>query len=147
MKAVDSMWNVRTARGSLPDRTFPLPSEVYWESGWKSCRVLFSTVWKQLKSESGGLVRLLLGRAPGSHLFWCWMRRITFGQNQPWRRTWQPTPVFLLREPQGWGSLAGCRLWGPTESDLLKWLSSSHEVVFLNPFALNMAALRNHSFL
>ena len=34
-----------------------------------------------------------------------------------WRRKWQPTPVFLPRESQGWGSLVGCRLWGCTESD------------------------------
>ena len=27
-----------------------------------------------------------------------------------WRRKWQPTPVFLLGESQGWGSLVGCRL-------------------------------------
>ena len=34
-----------------------------------------------------------------------------------WRRKWQPTPVFLPRESQGWGSLVGCHLWGRTESD------------------------------
>ena len=34
-----------------------------------------------------------------------------------WRRKWQPTPVFLPGESQGWGSLVGCRLWGLTESD------------------------------
>ena len=34
-----------------------------------------------------------------------------------WRKKWQPTPVFLLGESQGWGSLVGCRLWGHTESD------------------------------
>ena len=34
-----------------------------------------------------------------------------------WRRKWQPTPVFLLGESQGWGSLVGCCLWGHTESD------------------------------
>ena len=34
-----------------------------------------------------------------------------------WRRKWQPTPVFLPEESQGWGSLVGCRLWGRTESD------------------------------
>ena len=28
-----------------------------------------------------------------------------------------PTPVFLPGESQGRGSLVGCRLWGPTESD------------------------------
>ena len=35
-----------------------------------------------------------------------------------WRRKWQPTPVLLPGESQGWGSLVGCRLWGRTESDL-----------------------------
>ena len=30
---------------------------------------------------------------------------------------WQPTPVFLPGESQGWGSLVGCRLWGRTELD------------------------------
>ena len=34
-----------------------------------------------------------------------------------WRRKWQPTPVFLPGESQGWGSLMGCRLLGRTESD------------------------------
>ena len=34
-----------------------------------------------------------------------------------WRKKWQPTPVFLPGESQGWGSLVGGRLWGRTESD------------------------------
>ena len=34
-----------------------------------------------------------------------------------WRRKWQPTPVFLPGESQGWGSLVGCCQWGRTESD------------------------------
>ena len=34
-----------------------------------------------------------------------------------WRRTWQPTPVFLPGESQGRRSLVGCRLWGHTELD------------------------------
>ena len=34
-----------------------------------------------------------------------------------WRRKWQPTPVFLPGESQGWGSLVGCYLWDLTESD------------------------------
>ena len=35
-----------------------------------------------------------------------------------WRRKWQPTPVFLPGESQGWRSLVGCRLWGHTELDM-----------------------------
>ena len=34
-----------------------------------------------------------------------------------WRRKWQPTPVFLPGEPQGRGSLVGCRPWGRAELD------------------------------
>ena len=34
-----------------------------------------------------------------------------------WRRKWQPTPVFLPGESQGWGSLVGCHLWGRAELD------------------------------
>ena len=35
-----------------------------------------------------------------------------------WRRKWQPTPVFLPGESQGWGGLVGCHLWGRAESDM-----------------------------
>ena len=41
----------------------------------------------------------------------------SLGQEDPWRRKWQPTPVFLPGESQGRGSLVGCRLWDRTESD------------------------------
>ena len=34
-----------------------------------------------------------------------------------WRRKWQPTPVFLPGESQGWRSLVGCHLWRRTESE------------------------------
>ena len=39
-----------------------------------------------------------------------------------WRRKWQPTPVFLPGESQGWGSLVGCSPWGRTESDMTERL-------------------------
>ena len=35
-----------------------------------------------------------------------------------WRRKWQPPPVFLPGESQGWWTLVGYRLWGCTESDM-----------------------------
>ena len=35
----------------------------------------------------------------------------------PWRRAWQPAPVFLPGESQGQGSLAGYSPWGHKESD------------------------------
>ena len=41
----------------------------------------------------------------------------SLGREIPWRREWQPAPVFLPGESQGRWSLMGCRLWGRTESD------------------------------
>ena len=57
--------------------------------------------------QSMGSLRVGHDRAPSLSLF-------TF---MHWRRKWQPTPVFLPGESQGWGSLVGCRLWGRTELD------------------------------
>ena len=34
-----------------------------------------------------------------------------------WRRKWQPTPVCLPGESQGWGSLVGCRPWASPGKD------------------------------
>ena len=38
-------------------------------------------------------------------------------RNIPWRRAWQPTPVFLSGECYGQRSLAGYSPWGRKESD------------------------------
>ena len=35
----------------------------------------------------------------------------------PWRRKWQPTPVFLHGKPHGQRRLAGYSLWGHKELD------------------------------
>ena len=47
-----------------------------------------------------------------------WVTSLSLFTFMHWRRKWQPTPVFLPGESQGWGSLVGCLLWGPTESDM-----------------------------
>ena len=46
-----------------------------------------------------------------------WATSLSLFTFMHWRRQWQPTPVFLPGESQGWGSLVGCCLWGCTESD------------------------------
>ena len=46
-----------------------------------------------------------------------WATSLSIFTFMHWRRKWQPTPVFLPGESQGWWSLMGCHLWGPTESD------------------------------
>ena len=50
-----------------------------------------------------------LGLVPGSGRF-------------PWRRKWQPTPVFLPGESQGQRSLVGYSPRGRKESDTTEWL-------------------------
>ena len=41
----------------------------------------------------------------------------------PWRRAWQPTPVFLPGESHGERSLVGYSSWGCKESDMTERLS------------------------
>ena len=48
-----------------------------------------------------------------------WVRKI------PWRRKWQPTPVFLLGKSHGQRSLAGYSPWGRKESDTIKQLNNN----------------------
>ena len=41
-----------------------------------------------------------------------------------WKRKWQPTPVFLPREPHGQKSLLGYSSWGQKASDTTERLST-----------------------
>ena len=49
------------------------------------------------------------------------------GQENPWNRKWQPTPVFLPGKFHGQRSLAGYSPWGCKESDTTE--HSTHTVV------------------
>ena len=57
-----------------------------------------------------------LAAAAAAAAFSPWVGKI------PWRREWQPTPVFLPEEFHGQRSLAGCSSWGREESDTTEWL-------------------------
>ena len=46
----------------------------------------------------------------------------------PWRRAWQPTPVFLLENPHGQRSLAGYSPYSNKKSDLTEELSITQHV-------------------
>ena len=53
--------------------------------------------------EPGGLMSM------GSHrVRHDWVTSLSLFTFMHWRRKWQPTPVFLPGESQGWGSLLGC---------------------------------------
>ena len=65
------------------------------------------------------------------HAFNPWVGKI------PWRRAWQPTPVFSPGEFHGWRSLADYHLWGHKGSDtteqLITALFSSINIIQLWP--------------
>ena len=45
------------------------------------------------------------------------------GWEDPWRRKWQPSPVFLPGESRGQRSLAGYSPWGLKEPDMMSNLT------------------------
>ena len=52
--------------------------------------------------------------------FYPWVGKI------PWRRKWQPTPVFLPGESHGQRSMMGYSPWGHKESDTTEQLTLSY---------------------
>ena len=74
------------------------------------------------EEEPGGLQTMGLLRVGNA-----WATSLSLFTFMHWRRKWQPTPVFLPGESQGWGSLVGCvvaQSW-----TRLKWLSSSSKYI------------------
>ena len=62
-----------------------------------------------------------------------WVQSLGPGGKIPWRRKWQPTPVFLSGESHGRKSLVGYSTWGHKESDMTERLHSfSFTVIFLS---------------
>ena len=58
---------------------------------------------------------------------WVWF----LGQKIPWRREWQPTPVFLPGKSHGQKSLVGYSSWGCKELDRTEQLTQSTNSVVL----------------
>ena len=69
--------------------------------------------WKILWTEEPGRLQSMGLLRVGHN----WATSLSLFTFMHWRRKWQPTPVFLPGESQGWGSLVGWRLWGHTELD------------------------------
>ena len=57
----------------------------------------------------------------------------SLGREDPWRRRWQPTPVFLPGKAPGWRSLAGYSPWGRRESDMTERLTHTRDVSQFSP--------------
>ena len=72
-----------------------------------------------------------LDRQCGRPRFNPWVRKI------PWRRKWQPTPVFLPGKFHGQKSLVGCSPWSHKESDTTEWVTLVMTLV--TPQLLNLS--------
>ena len=59
----------------------------------------------------------------------------SLGWEDPQRRKWQPTPVFLPGKSHGWRSLAGYSPWNCKELDMTEWL---HFLSFMGCIELNL---------
>ena len=60
-----------------------------------------------------------------------WVTSLSLCTFMHWRRKWQPTPVFLPGESQGWGAWWAA-IYGVAQSRTrLKWFSSSSRIVLL----------------
>ena len=70
-------------------------------------------VWKIPWTEEPGRLQSMGSLRVGHD----WATSLSHFTFMHWRRTWQPTPVFLPRELQGLRGLVGCRPWGHTDSD------------------------------
>ena len=62
----------------------------------------------------------------------CQHRRCRFNpwvRKTPWKRAWQPTPVFLPGESRGQSSLAGHSPWACKELDTTERLGTQVEII------------------
>ena len=59
-----------------------------------------------------------------------WVTSLSLFTLMQWRRKWQPTPVFLPGESQGWGAWWAAVYGAARSRTRLKWLSSRS--IFLN---------------
>ena len=101
----------RTFFGKVMSLLFNMVSSLVME---KAVATHSSTLaWKITWTEEPGRLQSMESLRVGHD----WETSLSFFTFMFWRRKWQPTPVFLPGESQGWGSLVGCRLWGRTESD------------------------------
>ena len=94
-----SYWVYTLVAGNLEKATAAHSSTLAWKIPW---------------TEEPGRLQPIGSLGVGHN----WATSLSLFTFMHWRRKWQPTPVFLPGESQGPGSLAGCPLWGCTESDM-----------------------------
>ena len=87
-----------------------------WHPWAHSCFLLASPQYSLGKVPGGSVVKNspAMRRCGRSREFNPWVGKI------PWKRKWQPPPVFLPGKSNGWRSLVGYSPWGCKELDTAK---------------------------
>ena len=92
------------------------------ESEWGYPRVSAVRDWEIFQGQYLRRASLLAQTEKNPLVLWeTWVRSRDW--EDPWRREWLPTPVFLPGESHGQRSLAGYSPWGHKESDMTEWLA------------------------
>ena len=95
---LEQIWNKIESPEINPRTMAPHSSSLDWKIPW---------------TEEPGRLQSMGSLRVGNN----WATSLSLFTFMHWRSKWQPIPVFLPGESQGWGSLVGCHLWGRTESD------------------------------
>ena len=104
------MWHPQERLPEFPAGSY---SSLLWSREKAMAPHSSTLAWKIPWTEEPGVLQSMGSLGVGQD----WATSLSLFPFMHWRRKWQPTPVFLPGESQGWGSLVGCHLWGHTELD------------------------------
>ena len=90
------------------------------KKGWRKLSRLWASVVRMVMPLKKGLPRWPSGKEPACQTLYPWVGKI------PWRRKWQPTPVFLPGESHRQRSLVGYSPWSRKELDTTQRLNHHH---------------------
>ncbi|CAI9166511.1 unnamed protein product [Rangifer tarandus platyrhynchus] len=126
---LSSIFGKSPIRHTLWDHLFhqyPILFHHWWKFDQFHCHLTYGAELA-LCINRNGLPRWLGGKESAyqcrRHRFDPWVGKI------PWRRKWQPTPVFLPGKSHGQRSLVGYSPWGRKESDTTWRLKNNHHNV------------------
>ena len=88
---------------------------------------------EKLSQIQAGLPRRLSGKESARQC----RRRVGVGKI-PWRRKWQPTPVFLPGKSHGQRSLVGYSPWGCKESDMTEQLNKKNMLMITAKLTMHL---------
>ena len=119
--------------------TYFVYSSVYWFGEGNGTPLQYSCLENPMDGEPGRLQSMRLLRVRHD-----WATSLSLFTFMHWRRKWQPTPVFLPGESQGWEAW-WTAICGVAELD--KTEATWQQCILVNPKLLNFASRQQYQFL